>query len=159
MRTLAISILVYVGSFFVQSYAFGFDFNAHLFNFPPDTYSLLSDIQKGHSLRLGGDAHKTIYYPTSSSMWKIQFGYVGKNEASESIFFDTSGQPLFKHYQKQADPYANRNLQNFLRSQEKEGMNFQMVYFFPYFHVEGKEYTCKFAQVVRVTAMQCEWKF
>jgi hypothetical protein len=150
MRIATTIVWMFLTSFLFQGTAFGVD---------KSMYSLVQESKEKLSFSMDNTENKTIYYPTSSLIWKIQFGYVGKNEASESIFFDTSGQPLFKHYQKQVDPYANRNLQHFLRSQEKSGINLQLVYLFPYFHVEGKEYACKFAQVVRVTAMQCEWKF
>lgn len=162
MRTTTVSILMFLASFLLQSNAFGFDFNAHLFEFNKNTYSLVKEREGNIPFRLGGEhsrsVEETLHQP-SSFTWNIQFGYAGKNEASESVFFDQSGKSLFVQPRKQTDPYENKNLQYFLRSQEKSGVNFQLVYLFPYFHAEGRQYSLKVAQVGSVTAVRYELKF
>jgi hypothetical protein len=159
MHTTKVNTSLFLASFLLGGNAFGFDFNAHLFQFDKSTYSLVQESEKKLSLRAEDTENKTANYHTHSFAWNIQLGYAGKNEVSESVFFDQSGKPLFVQPRKKTDPYENKTLQHFLQSKEKDGVNFQLVYLFPYFHVEGKQYSLKVAQVGSVTAMRYELRF
>jgi hypothetical protein len=156
MHTTKVNTSLFLASFLLGSNAFGFDFDTHL------DKSIYSLSQEKLPLRLGSEPHRTyeeIQHRPSSFTWNIQFGYAGKNEVSESVFFDQSGKPLFVQPRKKTDPYENKTLQHFLQSKEKDGVNFQLVYLFPYFHIEGKQYSLKVAQVGSVTAVRYELRF
>jgi hypothetical protein len=160
MRNTAVSILIFLVSFLSHSNVFADDFDANIFQFDSNICSLSNEKTQ---LRLGVEEDKKnidLQYSFFSFTGKVKFEYVGKNEVNEKVFFDESGSLLFAHYEKQADPFQNRNLQHFLSSQERTGVNFQILYpFVPYFHIGDKNRSCKMAQLGKNTLMQCEWRF